>query len=161
MGQPAMQPDPPEIVVEAGIDRRQLEGLLELHKLWAEEEYGNHLNVDVWAHNTTGKVGSGQWTPAIAWCGDEAVGTVEVFIQDDAAALERRAYGDQAFVREAWRGAGVYRALYEAVHSIARLMGATEGCIPVGATDEAGKFLKPMYEKEGYRVTGYLLRRTL
>jgi len=156
-----MQPDPPEIVVAAGTDREQLQALLSLSQLWALEEHGNDLIVELWAEHTRGKVSTGMWIPLIAWAGPEPVGMVEVSFFDDPGAHYRVGYGDHAFVKEEWRGFGAYRALYDAVHECGKIMGAEEGCIPVGATDEAGKFLKPMYERAGYHVGGYFMRRTL
>lgn len=150
-----------EIQVAAGTDYAQLEALLHLSQLWAMEEYGNELDVALWSRTMASNVGSGMWCPVVAWCGDEAVGMMEVFFRDDPGALIRMGHGDRAFVKEEWRASGAFRALYEAAHGIGHIMGANETCLPVGAEDEAGKFLKPMYEREGYRVTGYIMRRAL
>ena len=146
------------VVVEAGLDERQVRAAMALHGQWAREEFGHALDEDAWLRTVWGLVNSGCWNVLVAWADGEPVGTVEMLVIYDPISRLRVGHGDHAFVAAEWRGRGVFSALVDAVYALGVAMGCEKTLLPVGV-DARGQMLRGMYERRGFEVSGMTMRR--
>lgn len=146
------------VVVEAGLSERQIRARMDLHRAWALEEFGHDLAEESWLRATWGLVNSGCWNLVVVWDGDEPVGIVDMLVIFDPISRELVGHGDHAFVREEYRGSGVFRLLYDAVYNLGVAMGCTKVLAPVGV-DATGEFMRKCYEARGFEVSGMTMRK--
>jgi len=148
------------VVVEAGLSEQALVALRALHRAWALEEFGKPMNEEAWHHHVLGLACSGLWVPLIAWAGDEAVGCMELYIHHDPIEDVLVGFGDRAFVAEEYREGGAFRAMYEAINALGVALGTGKHMIPVGV-GRTGEFLRAFYERDGYTISGYTLKKEI
>lgn len=149
--------DPPSDVLPAGIEvrptgpehrlqvaRAMHEAFLD-HRAWpafTEEQLERGLD-----HPLRGQ--SDIWQ--VAWDGDEVVGGVLGFIDENEnrAFGRRRGYTEQIFTRRAWRGRGIASALIGRNLRILRERGMTEAGLSVDTENPTGALR--LYERHGFR----------
>lgn len=88
----------------------------------------------------------------VAWAGDEIVGMVRPFINDEENATQgvRRGWCENISTRAAWRGRGVATALICRALRALRDRGMTEAALGVDAQNETGALR--LYESMGFRA---------
>ena len=155
MSEAALKVEPREVEVTVGLDEPQLRGMLELWQAWTKEE-GRVLNTDTWARYVHGRIGSGSFLPIVAWDGNIPVGMAEFGVQVDPFTDQVTGFGDHLYVLPEYRREGVFAAIYRAAEALAWIFDTEAHVLPVSV--RAG-FLRPYYEREGFKVVGHVMRR--
>lgn len=143
------------IQVRAALDTEQLVYLYDLWEQWADEKGEDGFSRGGWMGQVEDKARSGLWMPLIAMNSVAPVGMLEMAFQRDPLDNNLYVYGGHAYVLPEYRRRGVFAGLYDACEQLARAMGADGGIAPL--RDEG--FLRQFYEKRGFKLTGYIMRR--
>jgi GNAT superfamily N-acetyltransferase len=157
MVRPTMD-DIPECPLPDGVEFRPVEES-HLRAIWGAnvEAFRDHWNYiaraesafEAWAHAPFWK----KELSAIAWDGDECVGTVLAQVSEEEIQKlgRRRIWTESIAVRRPWRKRGVARAMMAECLRLGRDAGYVEAALGVDAENLTGALR--IYEAMGYRVT--------
>lgn len=148
-------PYPSPTHASVALDEEHLRAVLDLWEAWALEDevetYDENRMVRTLAHH----IQNGVWLPVVLWDCEKPVGMVEVLVFEDPFTGEITAYGDHAYLRPEYRGVRDFEKLVDGAVFVADVFGATARVLPVGVKTT---FLKPLYERKGFKIDGYVMR---
>ena len=142
------------IEIVAGWDSTQIQGIMELHMLWAREDHGIEMDTDLWLRQYTGYCQAASWIPLVAWDEYRPVGCAAFLFHHSALDGKKYIYGDQAYFLPEYRSKGNFSTLLSAAHSLLPLMDVDVIMAPTGA--DSGP--KAVYAAMGFKPYSTLLR---
>jgi GNAT superfamily N-acetyltransferase len=151
-------PYPGPVEVSIALDEAHLRAVLALWAAWADEEGVETYDELRMARSLANRIQTGVWLPVVAWDLNTPVGMVETAIFEDPFTGEVTGYGDHAYVLQEYRKARVFEQLVDGAILVGQVFGATVQILPMGTKTW---FLKSLYERHGFEVSGYVMKRTL
>jgi len=142
----------------AGNDAAQMLGAWTCWNKWCLEVHGREIEHDVWMAAFSNKMNSGRFIQVVGWCDGEPVATCDAEVSYDMMAKELVATGANGWVDPRLRCSGVWASLADFLVHMCLLAGVNRFIAPVGAGDSASApWLKAMYEKKGFEVSGFYM----
>ena len=146
---------PDGLVIRGAVDDRQMIALFTLWQQWTEEE-GQEFKVQAWAEYMFGMIKTGHYTPLVVYDGDTPVGMVECSWTIDPFDGTKHGFGDHAYVIKAYRRTTLFAQLVDACMEVSDTWETAHQTLPV---DMDVEFLMKVYERKGFRLSGFLMTR--
>ena len=148
----------PEVSLPGGIDIRPVQ-LEQLRAIWEAEV---EAFKDHWGEWTTEEEDFKRWQDhhlfqphlwQVAWDGDQVVGMVRNFIDEDGNKKfnRKRGWTENISIRRPWRKKGIAKALIAASFRLHKEMGMTEAALGVDSDNPSGA--RQLYESMGFIKT--------
>ena len=157
----AMETQPEAISIELSLDLLSLDGRVkaaaELWQAWADEE-DRDADCEAFARHMLNRALDGSGTVLVAFTEmGRAVGMISLGWDYDPAKSRRRCIAERLYVVEDYRDRSVWRALADGARAYAWLVAADEYVVSC----RADSHLRRRYEQEGFRVTDYILKKSV